>query len=224
MDGAGKAFAGVVAGVIIGFLLGGAGPRREAASLRKENETLGDELLAARKKAGRQSVQFLPLPQSDSTPRPVTPPAPAATDGAAEASPAASPEDFKPDIEQFRIAMDAQKIRIRQSREVLKEKTKMDAGDERDLDAILAKMNEDLAKHAELFADAVLSGEEPEPMDMLGMTHEVTGILLGAQKAYQDVLGPDFEGLDESTASVWNFVDLSYFQTSFEQAAQNLPQ
>jgi len=222
MDGWGKAFLAAVIGVVAGFVLGGAGPRREAASLRQENETLGDELIASRKKSGRQGVQFLPIPRSDGTARPTSTPKAAATDGAPDASPTET-NDFAPDIEKFRIAVDAQKIRIRQSRAVLDEKVKLDETDEKTLDALLVKMNEDLAKHSEKFAEAVFSGEEQAPMEMLAMTHDITGILLDVQTAYQDLIGPDYAGLDENTASVWNFVDLAYFQNPFEQAAQNQP-
>ena len=222
MEGIGKALVGVVAGVVLGFVLGGTGPRRELAKLRGENETLGDQLIEARKKAGRQSVQFIPLPSSDATPRPA---ASATPEGAADpdASPTPAPEDFKPDIESFRLAVDAQKLRIRQGRQVLKEKTEINAEDEAKLDDIFKKMNEDLAKHAEAFADAVFSGEEQPPMEMLGMSHDVTGILLEAQKAYEEVIGPGAQNLDENTGAVWNFVDLSYFQSYFENAAAGNP-
>lgn len=219
MDGWGRAFLGVVVGVVVGFLLGGAGPRRESAALRKENETLGDELLSARKKGGRQ-MQFLPIPASDGTPRSRPSVTPIATGEDASASPAPTIDD-SPDIEKFRLAIDAQKLRIRQSRAVITEKAGLNAEEEGDLDQVLEKMNEDLAKHAEKFADAIFSGEEQQPIEMLGMTHDVTGILLDAQQQYEKMLGPDFAQLDENTASVWNFVDLTYFQAQFENAAAN---
>lgn len=223
MNGASKAVLGVVIGIVLGFVLGGTGPRRDAAKLRKENEELADQLLEARRKAGRQSVQFLPLPPSDGVPRPAATPeaSPAETDP--EASPTPTPDDVKLDIERFRMAMDAQKLRIRQGRQVLKEKTQINAEGEAELDQIFAKMNEDLAKHADAMAEAVFSGEETAPADMLSMSHEVTGILLEAQKAYEQVLGPDASNLDENTGAVWNFVDLAYFQSQFENAAAGNP-
>lgn len=222
MEGVGKAIVGIVVGVVAGFMLGGTSPRRELAKLRVENEKLADELIEARRKAGRQSVQFIPLPSSDGTPRPATSATPQGT-ADPEASPTATVEDFKPDIDEFRVAVDAQKLRIRQGRQVLKEKTEINAEDEAKLDEIFKKMNEDLAKHAEAFADAVFSGEEQAPMEMLGMSHDVTGILLEAQKAYEEVLGPGAQNLDENTGAVWNFVDLSYFQSYFENAAAGNP-
>lgn len=222
MDGWGRAFLGVVVGVVVGFLLGGAGPRRESAALRKENETLGDELLSARKKGGRQ-MRFLPLPENDSTPRPKPTATAVAANGETPGAQPAPTEHFKLQIDEFRLAMDAQRIRIRQSRAVLEEKAKLDEADQKSLDAILAKMNEELAKHAQQLAEAAFWGSEQPPLDMLGMTHEVTGILFDAQKQYQDLLGPDYAQLDENTASVWNFVDLSYFQSQFEQAAADDP-
>jgi hypothetical protein len=221
MEGIGKILAGLVAGVVAGFVLGGTGPRRDVAKLRRENEQLGDQLLEARKKSGRQTVQFLPLPASDGTPRPVASVAP--TPENPDASPTETPERFQADIEQFRVAIDAQKLRIRQGRQVLKEKTEINAKDEQKLDEIFDKMNQDLAKHADALAEAVFSGEDAAPMEMLSVSHEVTGILLEAQTAYEQVLGPSADNLDENTGAVWNFVDLSYFQSQFENAAANNP-
>lgn len=224
MDNAGRAFVGVVLGVVVGFLLGGFGPRREVAKLRSENEALADQLIEAQRKGRRQSMTFLPIPDDggDDRPRPPRSPAPTPSDGEPAASP--TPDaDRKPDLETFRMAVDAQKIRIRQSRQVIADKASLSESEEEQLEALLTKMNEQLAEHADELAETIVSGEEPEPLDMLETTHEVTGILLDAQKQYESLLGNDFGGLDENTQSIWTFIDLQYFESAFANSGLDVP-
>ncbi|MEC7947341.1 MAG: hypothetical protein VX265_07205, partial [Myxococcota bacterium] len=65
--------------------------------------------------------------------------------------------------------------------------------------------------------DIALSGEEPEPEQMLILTHEVTGILYDSQTAVNDLIGT--EGMDEADPTVrqvWNHIDLVVFRDSIE--------
>lgn len=217
MNASAKAVVAAVLGVVLGFLLGGVGPRREMASMRKDQEHLADQLLEARKRANRgPAIQYLPLPAPNRERPERTPAAGATPDGAvAEASPAPD-YDGRLDGAEFDLAADAQRMRIRQSRVALREKAELSAAEEAEIDALLKKMNEELAKHADEIAKLIEMGSDAEPVDFLQVSHDVTGILLDTQKEWQETLGEDWGDLDETNQQVWNYVDLEYFRDAFE--------
>lgn len=82
-----------------------------------------------------------------------------------------------------------------------------------ELDNIVEEMNMALAEYSDALMDTALSGEEVELEDMLGLTHEVTGILYDDQTAVNDLVGAD--GMEETAPParhVWNHIDLSVFE------------
>ena len=221
MDGSAKALAAAVIGVVAGFLLGGIGPRRELSAMQKDQEQLADQLLEARKRANRgPAIQYLPIPMPDRDPVARATPVPGAT---GEATPPGPEDDdgFGLGQAEFDLAADAQRLRMKQSKQALRERADLAAAKEAELDAILKKMNEELAKHAEEIAKLVEMGADAQPVDFLQLSHDVTGILLDSQKAWEQSLGNDFDGLDETNQQVWNYVDLEYFRSAFEQLEAN---
>src|SRR4051812_45318579 len=107
-----KSVALVVAAVIVGFLLGGLGPRRQLAASNKRISDLEGQLYDAKRAHGGR---FLPIPGFDELPTGPSAPSIARTmpkssppDGAS-ASPEASPTPVDV-LAAFQIAADAQKM------------------------------------------------------------------------------------------------------------------
>ncbi len=216
-----KAAAWIVAGLIIGFLLGGLGPRRELAAQQSKMADLEKRVQLAESKAARRgSERFfgLPaLPEIPMKPRPTAAGSPVAGESA-EPSPSGTPFDK---MEAFQLAMDAQHLRAKQSRLALIEAAKLDRKQQEKVDDVIAKMNADLAKHAAELASLMNSmsdGGEPDPLELLTITKDVSGILLESQTAFQEATGnPD--GVEPSASEVWNYIDLNIFK----DVVQNLP-
>lgn len=217
----------IVLAVIGGFLLGGLGPRRQLAEQQEKISALEDRVAVAEKKAAhRASDRFLGLPALPDLPppprpHPVAKPAAKEAGGDADASPSPEASPVDP-LSAFRLAVDAQRLRAKQSRAALSEAAKLNAEDEAAIDDVVAKMNAELARHAQEIADVMKAydeGQDPDPQEMLAITHDVSGILLDSQAAFQQAVGPSPSGLDPSATQVWNYVDLSIFQ----DVVQNLP-
>jgi len=229
---------GLIIGVILGFLLGGIEPRRQLQDRDQRLKGLETELEAARKKGGRGS--FLPLPDLGvSTPKARQPRA-ADAEATAEDEPGGdrarapeSPEDAAPSapteppppptkeeqLKEFDLAVDAQRVRARQSRAALQEQAGLSDEEMADFDDIVAQMNDDLA----VYGDDVLrwSQEEPDTRDALGVAHEVTGILYENQAALEELVGDDALGdVDEPSRQIWNYVDLDTFRPAVETALE----
>lgn len=227
---------GLIIGVILGFLLGGVEPRRQLQDREQRIKGLEAELEAAQKKGGRGS--FLPLPDLGvSTPKARQPraadaeaPADDEPGGDQDAAPQ-GPEDPRTEarpeppppptreeqLKSFDLAVDAQRVRARQSRAALQEQAGLSDEEMADFDDIVAQMNEDLAG----YGDEVLawSQEEPDTRDALGVAHEVTGILYENQAALEDLVGDEaLDGVDEPSRQIWNYVDLETFRPAVEAA------
>lgn len=218
-----KHAAWIIAGLVIGFLLGGIGPRRELAATRSKVAALQDDLKKAQKGSGSGGGRgrFLPFPGFDDVPTGTvartmpakTPRAPG--DASPEASPEPSGAPFKAD-EAFQLAVDAQRLRAKQSRAALLEKARLDQAEAERLDAVIAKMNDQLAKHADELLAIVASEKDPEAIDLLSLSHDVTGILLDSQTQLQQILGEDYPAVDPTSREVWNYLDLEIFRPALE--------
>lgn len=217
-----KHAAWIVLGLVLGFLLGGIGPRRELGASREKVATLETDLAKAKKSGGGGGGRgrFLPFPGFDDVPTGSVRTMPAKTprapgDESPEASPDPSGTPARID-EAFQLAVDAQRLRARQSRAALEEKARLDRAEMARVDDIMAKMNVSLAKHADELLAILASDKEPEAMDFLALSHDVTGILLESQTALQETLGADYAGVDPSAREVWNYVDLEIFRPALE--------
>jgi len=135
------------------------------------------------------------------------------------------PDAFAPDpqdiAEEFDLAVDAQRLRAAQSRAALAEQADLSDADLDEFDNIVSDMNADLAEYGDVLMDIALSGEEPEAEEMLGLTHEVTGILYDTQTAVNDLVGTDgMEAADPSARQVWNHVDLEVFRDTVDSVQE----
>ncbi len=221
-----KPFVFAAIGVVLGFVLGGIGPRVDLTVLQDKLTATEAELALAQQngRSGRRpslpvpgmSEMFSPPDDDFEEPEDVE----ASTEegeaevlvvdtGMPEAF-AAGPEEL---AEEFDLAVDAQRLRAAQSRAALAEQADLSDADLDEFDNIVSDMNAELAEYGDVLMDIALSGEEPEAEEMLGLTHEVTGILYDTQTAVNDLVGTDgMEAADPSARQVWNHVDLEVFR------------
>ena len=221
-----KPFVFAAIGVVLGFVLGGIGPRMDLTVLQDKLTATEAELALAQQngRSGRRpslpvpgmSEMFSPPDDDFEEPEDVE----ASTEegeaevlvvdtGMPEAF-AAGPEEL---AEEFDLAVDAQRLRAAQSRAALAEQADRSDADLDEFDNIVSDMNAELAEYGDVLMDIALSGEEPEAEEMLGLTHEVTGILYDTQTAVNDLVGTDgMEAADPSARQVWNHVDLEVFR------------
>lgn len=228
-----KAVPWIIAGValIAGFLLGGVAPRRDAAKLQARIDELEEQAFQAKRDHSGTVTRYMPMPGLDKLPaRPHHHPAPAATttpEGTGEETPEDSerPYEMSPeDMEMFNTAVDAQRVRAAQSRAALREQGKLDDAKMAEVDEIVAAMNDALSEYADEILDMIESGEEPTPLEVLGLSHEVTGILYDSQVALEETVGGGMGNVDQNAGVVWNYVDLEIFRAAAESAAeQNQP-
>jgi hypothetical protein len=226
-----KSVALVVAAVIVGFLLGGLGPRRQLAASNKRISDLEGQLYDAKRAHGGR---FLPIPGFDELPTGPSAPSIARTmpkssppDGAS-ASPEASPTPVDV-LAAFQIAADAQKMRAAQMRQAAFEQADLDPEKQKSVDAVVADMNKKLADYSQKLLDLAMQtgqGHDPDPLQLLQLTHDVSGVLAESQQGYQTAVGEGYSNLDPDEQQVWNYVDLSIFQDAVKQMDANglLPQ
>jgi len=120
-------------------------------------------------------------------------------------------------LERFDLAVDAQRLRASQTREALREEAGLDDAKMAEVDRAVAHMNERLAPYAEELVQLTMAGERPRARDMLSLTRDVTGILAEAQAQMDHIVGDEqMDGVDDSAAQIWNYVDLEKFRPAVE--------
>lgn len=225
-------------GIVVGFLAGGLLPRLENTDLQDQLTDLSAQLAeTGRSPSGGRSGSALPVPgMSDmfnSEPRSKRPRRDRSgegvegvterrvEDGTAQGADTGSgdmnldPEDIQG---QFDLAVDAQDLRADQSRSALQEQADLTDEEMEVFDTVVADMNNALAEYGEELMELALSGEEPEAEEMLGLTHEVTGILYDTQSNINDLVGMDgMADTDPSARQAWNHVDLEVFRGVVEE-------
>lgn len=231
------------AGTVLGFIIGGIGPRLLLADLEAEQDRLRVALALAEQQASPSRPRaMLPVPGMSEVFEPRSTPSPSSSSSTARPDgPPTQPDTGAPDPdaapilpddnggggldpasiqEEFNLAVDAQRLRANQSRAALAEQADLDDAELEELDLVLEDMNAALAAYGEDLMSLALSGEEPDPEQMLGLTHEVTGILYGAQNQVNDLIGADaLADTDPSARQVWNHIDLEVFRDAVEDMA-----
>ncbi|MED5374173.1 MAG: hypothetical protein VX899_24360 [Myxococcota bacterium] len=231
-----KRLALVLPGLLIGFLLGRIGPAREKLAL-EESLTKAEQRAedAERRANARPQPIFMPgmgevlpgapgsrptQPHPERTPPSAPPPADEVT-GADTGAPPAPPPPPSPEAiqEEFELAVEAQRLRAAQNRAALIEQADLDDAQIEAVDHAVARMNDELALLGdELYAMAT-SGADPDPTEMLGLSHEVTGILYEAQLGLEDAVGQDaLRDIQPEAGQIWNYVDLEAFRDTIEGA------
>lgn len=240
------ALACVAAGVVVGWMLGGVAPRAEVAERDEEIVDLERRLEEADTGGWRSPVpgldRILRAPEDERTLR-VLPPADDADETAGDEGGAADPavaygdggvppsrwrerwEDRDPEdrLAGFRRAASLQRVRRVQSRAALVQQAELSGEEAREVDAALGEMNEALSGYGEELILLAMSDEPPAARDLLGITHDITGILHRAQLRLEGVVGPDRMGdVDPSALEIWNHVDLARLEPA-ARAAMRAP-
>jgi hypothetical protein len=204
-------------GVVLGAVLGGIPARRELEQTRTE-------LVAARARPARAerkpATRFLPFglaqpgtpKERDDAPRDTGRP----SDGPEVVAVPAPPQTPEERRRQFAMAVDAQRMRIAQNRAALIEDADLDDGALERFDAIVADLNADLVEYSDLFVDMALDQENVSSADMLGVTHDVTGVLEDSQKSLDELLGEP-AAPDDEARQIWNYIDLETFRPAVEE-------
>ena len=235
-------FAGLALGVVLGYVLGGIGPRRELAAVTNEVRRL--EMEMDRGGTGWRS----PVPGLDRILR--TPGAPGgserlgepqptgATDGEGEPAPggldggvaregwrdrwrSGSRRTREERYDAFSNAAAVQRVRRIQSRAALMEQADLSEEEEVELDTLLGDLNDSLAGYGEEILSLAARDEPPPPRDLLGITHDVTGVLGDAQRRLEELLGPERRAaIDESALEIWNHVDLDRLEPAARSALE----
>lgn len=214
----------IVVGVVVGFLLGGIAPRGKLHEAEDKIAAMEKRVAEAEKRARTSGGgnRFLPFFPDDAdwarpTPAPVASGAP--TPEESDEDDGDDPRTKEEQMRAFSLAADAQRMRTGQSRQALIEKARLKDEKLDAVDAIIADMNAKLKGYADEAIEVAMSGDEPEARDMLEMTHEVSGVLLEAQRDFEEQIGPGGVGaLEESEGEIWNYVDLETFREAYERA------
>lgn len=230
-----KQFVFAAVGIVLGFVLGGVGPRMDLAVLQDRLTATEAELALAQQQSRGGRRPSLPVPgmsEMFSPPDDVEEPEPEdleapdegdgpevlVVDSGMPREIAPGPEDI---AEEFDLAVDAQRLRAAQSRAALAEQADLSDAELDEFDSIVSDMNAELAEYGDILMDIALSGEEPEAEEMLGLTHEVTGILYDTQTAVNDLVGTEgMESADPSARQVWNHVDLEVFRDTVDSVQE----
>lgn len=226
-----------VVGVVLGFVVGGVLPRQDLAERDAELARLQDDLVKARRQAARRSplsvvgldragapsAASAPQRQADDQPGSQPPrdpaPSPPRDTGAGPQLDVVEVGGGGDPLAEFDLAVDAQRLRIDQSRAALVEQADLDDSQVEALDTAVAEMNDRLSEMGEELLDLVESSGEPDSRALLGVTHDVSGILYDAQVEVDEIIGQDaVETVDPQSREVWNYVDLESFRDTVEAA------
>lgn len=234
----------LAAGVVVGFLLGGIGPRRQLAAREAEVEQLTEELEAADTRSGLRS----PVPGLDRILRP--PPEIGDDQDEDIAEDTDEWRDARWDrargdggvrrrrgwmwgrrgrgrgaeetpLESFQRAVSIQRVRNVQSRASLEQQAGLESEELAQVDAAVEEMNQALVAYGEEMILMALEGERPPARDLLGLSHDVTGILHRAQVRLEEIVGPErMQDVETSAAEVWNHVDLERLEPAARVAVE----
>lgn len=238
-------------GVVLGFVLGGIGPRTELADREAEVARLERRLEAAAPGGWRSPVpgldRILRAPPEASADRPLPAADPADAPGGADAPEVAEPapidapaggaldggvprgrwrarwrENAPADrLEGFQRIASLQRVRRMQSRAALTQQADLSDEEVAEVDAVLEEMNRSLAGHGEELLLLAVGDEPPPARDLLGITHDVTGIMHRAQLRLEGVLGPERAAdVDPSALEIWNHVDLGPLEPAARAALE----
>ena len=121
----------------------------------------------------------------------------------------------------FQRAASIQRVRNVQSRAALEQQAGLDDEELAEVDAAFLEMNEALVGYGEELILLALEGERPPPLQLLGITHDVTGILERGQLRLEQIVGPERVGdVDQSALEIWNHVDLDLLEPAAREALE----
>lgn len=119
--------------------------------------------------------------------------------------------------EGFEAAISLQKLRAQQSRAALKEKAQLSDEQLARVDQVVLKMNQELSPYADQLMQLASATEEPQPLELLFVSQEVSSIMYKGQSEFEATVGAEpLEKVDAPSKQVWNYVDLEMFKGAAE--------
>ncbi|MDX2051330.1 MAG: hypothetical protein SFV15_03000 [Polyangiaceae bacterium] len=238
---------GSVVGLVVGFLLGGVRPRIEAEQLRTELSDAREQLKSGRRSSGSSARflpipgfgdlgqrpgsgnaagnQPKERPREERPRRWWRPPreregAPTSEEPRPNPPSEVSESDDgneRQRREGFEAAAAVQKVRAQQSRAALKEKANLSDEQLARVDEVVLKMNKELAPFADQLTQLASAEQEPQPLELLYVSQEVSAILYKGQTEFEATVGPEpLEKVDAPSKQIWNYVDLEMFKGAAE--------
>jgi hypothetical protein len=240
------ALVGAALGLVGGFVIGGVGPRRELADAQREIDRLEAELESGgggwrSPVPGLDRILRNPGGDDADTPSEPAPVAEASEETASEGETVAVPgvdggvpreswrdrwrsrarESREERYDAFTRAAAVQRVRRVQSRAALVEQAELTEEEEAELDTVLGDLNDSLAGYGEEILMLAARDEPPPARDLLGITHDVTGIMASSQRRLEALLGPERMGqTDPSALEIWNHVDLDRLEPAARAALE----
>ncbi len=236
----------LAAGVVVGYVLGGVAPRDRLAEREAEVARLERELAEARPGEWRSPVpgidRILRAPAEadgreraseradEQGERDERDQAAVGPDGGVgemrwqrrwrERGEAESADER---LDGFHRIASLQHVRRAQSLAALTEQAHLSDQEQREVEDALATMNDALAEHGEELVFLAFDDQPPEARDLLGVTHDVTGILYDAQLRLEEIVGEDrMHEVEPSAIQIWNHVDLRRLEPAARAAADRL--
>jgi len=232
---------GLAVGVVLGFVLGGIGPRRELASTQAELSAARDQIVELQARQGRRSPLGMlglgggggasPAESEEQAPAPPSTEVPTAEAAApepvvadvGERPPPPEPQASR-DLASFDAAVEAQRIRREQSRAALIEQADLDDQQIAELDAAIAEMNVRFGEMSEELLDLSTMYDDMGSSETLHAVHEVTGVLYDTQVELEAIVGEDqLDAVDPDAREIWNYIDLEAFRDTVEAAQDQGP-
>ncbi len=225
-----KIAAGVALGLVLGFLLGGIGPRRNLAAAEKKIARLESEAASAASPGGfglpGLDEMFRPSPAATPPVVAVFPVQDAGTTAvvAENVAPAvvaptpepSSPKENPPPSRDFAqaiaMARDAQDLRRAQALSALVDTADLSTEEQAQLTTQLDKMNRDLAGYTDevmsMWRSRQRGRDEVPALEALSLAHEVSGVLAESQGTLERIVGERRGDVPRESLQIWNFVDL----------------
>jgi len=180
-------------------------------------------IVSGSKSAGQSSDDrprrrwWSPPRAAEGTQPPSSPPPPRLSEnrgeGTADRGQSPSPERR----EGFEAAISLQKLRAQQSRAALKEKAQLSDEQLARVDQVVLKMNQELSPYADQLMQLASATEEPQPLELLFVSQEVSSIMYKGQSEFEATVGAEpLEKVDAPSKQVWNYVDLEMFKGAAE--------
>jgi hypothetical protein len=121
------------------------------------------------------------------------------------------------DMSDFDKLVAVQRLRIAASRSALIEQATLSEQEVVQLDRQVAKMNEELSSYGEEIVQQATAEQMPPASQVLGLGHDLSGIMLEGQQGIDKMLGERAAGVDREAKEIWNYVDVSRMREVAEQ-------
>jgi len=218
--------AAVAAALVVGLVLGGLGPRRDARAVRQQLETCEESPRTST--VGRDiaaALQGRPLPtdalppggpriaEQPAFPDEPAPPVEVQVVGDTDAPPVAEGEGDVGLGEQIGLAADVLDMRRAHALQALREDAWLSEDQLDEVNGLYDEMNDDLIVVAEDLADMLAGGAEPDRLEAMTLAAEVLNTMVDTEHSVLDVLDDEqLDALGEDVTDPLSFIDPAVVQ------------